>query len=210
MATIVVTMRGTYVGVGAALAVLAAAGMVYLHERPPERPASAQIVPHVTCLDPGMFPGRFPSPVSQTYSFPEPGTVPDGFDPVAVVVCTPVSSKTYFESDGQTPAGTSEVVNEERREGDFDGLLAALSERSDPQGWWIEAWAGRTHQPATHCAPGTACPLLWLVDHDGRAIRPWIPLDRSGRPKVAAHYAIAQLPFVGQIPHHLDVPAETF
>jgi hypothetical protein len=47
---------------------------------------------------------------------------------------------------------------------------------------------------------------LWLVDRDGRAIRPWIPLDRSGEPKSGAHWAISSLPIVDQTPHQLNVP----
>lgn len=206
---IVGTMRVRDVGTGALAVGLAAAGVIYLHERSPNRPDAAQVAAEVTCLDPGMFPGHFPPPAPQTFTPPDLGTVPDGFVPVAVVTCGSVgdSSRTYFGPDGQRPAGTTEVVEEVRREGDLGDLLTALSERSDPQGWWIEAWFGKTHQPPSgHCTPGTTCPLLWLVDRDGRAVRPSIPVDRSGTHKVDAHYAIAGLPIVSRIEHRLDVP----
>ncbi|WP_156111983.1 hypothetical protein [Prescottella defluvii] len=191
-----------------ALAVGAAtAGAIQLHERQPDRPDPAQAVAEVTCLDPGMFPGHFPRPAPQSFEPPEPGTVPDDFDPVAVVTCGGGAGWTYFGADGQQPAGTTETVDEVRREGDLGDLLAALSEHSDPPGWWIEAWFGKTRRPPSdHCSPGTTCPMVWLVDRDGRAIRPSIPVDRSGAPKVDARYAIARLPVVSRVEHRLDVP----
>ncbi|QBJ97234.1 hypothetical protein ERC79_15750 [Rhodococcus sp. ABRD24] len=126
---------------------------------------------------------------------------------MAVVTCSGGSGRTYFGPDGQQPAGTAVVVEEVRREGDLRDLLTALSEHSDPQGWWIEAWFGKTRQPPSgHCISGTTCPLLWLVDRDGRAIRPSIPVDRSGADKADARHAIAHLPIVSRVEHSLDVP----
>ncbi|WP_430332290.1 hypothetical protein [Rhodococcus sp. ACT016] len=207
---IVSPMKARDVGVVALAAGLAGAGVIYLHERPPKRPDAAQVAAEVTCLDPGMFPGHFPPPAPQTFTPPEPGVVPEGFDPVAVVTCAGGSGRTYFAADGQQPAGTTEVVEEVHREGDLRELLTALSEHSDPQGWWIEAWFGKTRRPPSgHCTPGTTCPLLWLVDRDGRAIRPSIPLTRSGASKAEAHYAIARLPIVGSVQHSLNVPASS-
>ncbi|MDH6678510.1 hypothetical protein M2284_002713 [Rhodococcus sp. LBL1] len=202
-------MRRRAVGAVVLAAGLAAAGLVYLHERPADRPDAAQVVPQVTCLDPGMFPGHFPPPLSQSFTPPQSGTVPDGFDPVAVVTCDFLGGGTYFGPDGQNPAGETAIVDEVRREGDLGELLGALSERSDPQGWWIESWwGGKSGRGFTdRCTPGMTCPLLWLVDREGRAIRPWIPLDRSGEQKVDARYAIAGLPVVSHIEHRLDVPA---
>ncbi|WP_137725878.1 hypothetical protein [Prescottella subtropica] len=86
-------------------------------------------------------------------------------------------------------------------------MLTTLSEQSDPQGWWIESWFGMTRRPPSgQCTPGTPCELLWLVDRDGRAVRPSIPLTRSGTPKADADYAIARLPVVSRVHHRLDVP----
>ena len=135
-------MKMRDVGIVVLAASLAAAGLVYLHERPPDRPDAAQVAPQVTCLDPGMFPGHFPPPLPQSFTPPQPGTVPDDFDPVAVVKCDSLGGGTYFGPDGQNPAGTTVIVDEVRREGDLGELLGALSERSDPQAWGIEAWWG--------------------------------------------------------------------
>ncbi|WP_147283533.1 hypothetical protein [Rhodococcus sp. AG1013] len=154
-------------------------------------------------------PGHFPPPTAQSFTPPEPGTVPDDFVPNAAVFCHGAGGRTYFGTDGQ-PAGDEVNVDEIRREGDLTDLLDALSERSDPQGWWIEAWYGKTRRAlSTHCTPGTTCELLWLVDRDGRAIRPWIPLDRSGAPKSDAYYATSRLPIVERTPHQLNVPRST-
>ncbi len=202
-------MKMRDVGIVVLAAGIATAGAIYLHERPPDRPDTAQVVPQVTCLDPGMFPGHFSPPLPQSFTPSRSGTVPDDFDPVAVVTCDFVSGRTYFGPDGQNPAGTALVVDEVRREGDLGELLGALSARSDPQAWGIEAWwGGKPGRGLTddRCTPGTACPLLWLVDRDGRAIRPSFPVTRSGIPKVDAHYAIARLPAVAHIEHRLDVP----
>ncbi len=204
-------MRRWDVGTVILVAGLAAAGLVYLHEQPPGRPDAAQVVPQVTCLDPGMFAGHFPPPLPQSFTPPQPGTVPDGFDPVTVVKCDSLGGGTYFGPDGQTPAGETAIVDEVRREGDLGELLTALSDRSDPQAWWIEAaWGGKSGRGFTdRCTPGATCPLLWLVDRDGRAIRPWIPLDRSGEQRLDAHYAIARFPVVDRTTHQLDVPSST-
>lgn len=194
------------VAAGVLAAASAIVGAVYLHERPPPLPAAAQVVSEVTCLDPGMFPGRFPPDTAQSFTPPSPGAVPEDFAPVAVVVCDDAGGHTYFGEDGQ-PAGDHIIVDEVRREGDLTDLLAALSERSDPQSWGIEGWFGKTRQwTSTQCTPGMTCPLMWLVDSDGRAIRPSIPLERSGASKTDTHYAIAGLAVVERIRHQLDVP----
>lgn len=209
---IVDTMKMRDVGIVVLAASLTTAGLVYLHERPPDRPAAAQVVGEVTCLDPGMFPGHFPPPLPQSFTPPRSGTVPDGFHPVAVVTCDFASGRTYFGADGQNPAGEALVVNEVRREGDLGELLGAMAARSDPQAWGIEAWwGGKPGRGPTdyRCTPGTTCALLWLVDRDGRAIRPSIPVDRSGADKVDGRYAIARLPVVSRIEHRLDVPTTT-
>ncbi|WP_460972419.1 hypothetical protein [Prescottella soli] len=205
-------MKMRDIGIVALAGGIATAGAIYLHERPPDRPDAAQVVPQVTCLDPGMFPGHFSPPTPQSFTPPRSGTIPNGFDPVAVVTCDSVWGGTYFGPDGQNPAGTTEIVDEVRREGDLSELLTALSERSDPQAWGIEAWwGGKPGRGPTddRCTPGTTCPLLWLVDRDGRAIRPSLPVTRSGAPKVDAHYAIVRLPVVSRIEHRLDVPTTT-
>lgn len=203
-------MKVRDVGILAVAAGIAAAGAIHLHERPPKRPDAAQVAAEVTCLDPGMFPGHFPPPAPQAFTPPEPGTVPESFDPVAVVTCGGGSSRTYFGTDERQPAGTAVVVEEMRREGELGELLTALSEPSEPRGWWIEAWFGKTRRrPSDHCIPGTTCPLLWLVDREGRAIRPSIPVDRSGADKVDARHAVERLPVVSRVEHRLDVPTSS-
>lgn len=206
---IVDTMKVRDVGIVALAGGIATAGAIYLHERPPDRPDAAQVAPQVTCLEPGMFPSHFPPPSPQSFTPPRSGTVPDDFAPVAVVTCAFASGRTYFGADGQNPAGTAFVVDEVRREGDLGELLTALSAHSDPPAWGIEAWwGGKPGRGPTddRCTPGKPCPLLWLVDRDGRAIRPSIPVDRSGTDKVDARYAIAHLPIVSRVEHRLDVP----
>ncbi|RDI34031.1 hypothetical protein DEU38_102390 [Rhodococcus sp. AG1013] len=154
-----------------------------------------------------MFPGRFPPPTAQTFTPPSTGSVPDNVIPVAVVSCEPTFGRSRLDANGN-PVGTEVTVDEVRHAGDLTVLLSALSEDSDPQGWWIEAWFGKTrdYTGGAHCTPGIPCSMLWLVDADGRAIRPAIPKTRSGGPKPDAREAIARLTVVDRTSHGLFVP----
>ena len=188
---IVDTMKMRDVGIAVLAASLTTAGLVYLHERPPDRPAAAQVVRQVTCLDPGMFPGHFPPPVAAELHTASIRHGPRRFPPGGRRECDSLGGGTYFGADGQNPAGEAVIVDEVRREGDLGELLGAMAERSDPQvgdrgmvGWQT---GPRIHRHAAPPARHVRC-CGWsteMVVRSARGFHSTVPAD-----KVDAHYAM--------------------
>ncbi|WP_156043654.1 hypothetical protein [Cellulomonas sp. URHE0023] len=142
---------------------------------------TAVVAPVADCMAPGVLHdlGLVPASVEDAEISPtssssaEPGSVPDGFVPVSVVVCT---------ADGslKNASGTWLALTASHREGDLAALVAALQEPSEPRGGT--------------CSSGQAeAPALWLVDALGRALRPTWPTDRCGAPSAEVAEALAEL-----------------
>lgn len=129
------------------------------------------------------------------------GSVPAGFEPVAVYVCDPLLELAPPEMlpedpplvladpeqlsetppPASEPAPAPEPATPRRLEGDLAPLLAAFSVPNDPK------WLG----PCT--AIGVIVPDVWLVDADGWAIRPAYPVDGCGVPKPGVGEALDEL-----------------
>ncbi|WP_250444805.1 hypothetical protein [Actinotalea sp. C106] len=162
---------------GAALVGLSACG-----PGPAAPPPSAEIGATADCLADdvvhtllGRVPDGPPRPA------PEPGTVPEDFVPVHVVEC----SLGPGEVRVLEPETSTIRVQEITRGGDLTSLLAALD------------------RPSREADPGQACPAvailvpeLYLVDRDGRAVRPVWPRDGCRLPDEAVDDALLALPEV--------------
>ncbi len=140
------------------------------------------------------------------------GAVPADFEPVAVYVCDPelqLSPPTTLNEplvlagpdqlDGGLPAAPESdpapepepepepavdpepAAEPQRLEGDLTALLAAFAVPNDPR------WPG----PCS--AIGVIVPDVWLVDVEGRAIRPAYPVNGCGLPKEGVGAALAEL-----------------
>lgn len=109
------------------------------------------------------------------------GRIPAGFEPVEVWVCDPLlelSSPT--DSDGR-PTEPIASTEPQRLEGDLGPLVAAFAESNDPR--WLGACS----------AIGVIVPDVWLVDAEGRAVRPAYPSTGCGIPKPGVGEALALL-----------------
>ncbi|MRG58859.1 hypothetical protein GE115_03085 [Agromyces sp. CFH 90414] len=114
-------------------------------------------------------------------SIPEPGRVPEGFEPVAALRCS-------FESGPSTEDDATEggpVIQVERFEGDLAPLLAALAEPDDA----VPADIACT-------ADMELVPPLWLEASDGSLIPVHYPRDACGKTKAGVHDALAGLEVV--------------
>ena len=97
----------------------------------------------------------------------------DGFAPVAAVVCR-IDIR-------ERPGGGNEMIAVEARAGDLTAVLAALRLPDEPA----------TDQACTMDLP--AVPWLALLDRDGRWIRPGVPIDACGKPRVEFRTAYEKL-----------------
>ncbi|WP_127793801.1 hypothetical protein [Agromyces sp. LHK192] len=121
---------------------------------------------------------------------PEPGRVPDGFEPVAALRCT----QSFYRYDDVPPADGSEapdgellrlVVGIERFEGDLGPLLSALDEPDDAA------------DSLTVCsADMQLVPPLWLEASDGNVIHVHQPRDACGKTKDRVNEALGTLDLV--------------
>lgn len=117
--------------------------------------ATAEIVAAPTCTAPSVPSEMTGGTNEPALGLPEPGRVPDGFEPTEVAVCL------LGEED---PTGLT--VIEERRTGELQPLLDALAEPSRPKSWF------------SGCTASTApTPLIWLVDRTGAAILAALPRE---------------------------------
>ena len=144
----------------------------------------AEPVAEIDCRTEGtwMLPD---APATPDPSIPVPGRVPDGFEPVAALRCTPLVPGAEGV-EGTAPADDTEPgaieVKVERFEGDLGPLVTALAEPDDPV---------PTDQMCT--ADMELVAPLWLEDADGRLIPVHYPRDACGKTKQAVHDALAGL-----------------
>lgn len=113
---------------------------------------------------------------------PEPGTVPTGFVPVAVILC---DVRVVLRAPGGADTSSTLAATPPPHQtltGDLGPLLAALARPSDPV-------------PAGAACPAMAQipPLIFLVDAGGRAVRPAWPRDACGFVQRGAHDALQTL-----------------
>ncbi len=109
------------------------------------------------------------------------GRIPDGFEPVEVWVCDPLLALEPPVDGNGEPVGEPVSTEPRRLEGDLAPLIAAFGEQNDPP------WPG----PCT--AIGVIVPDVWLVDAEGRAIRPAYPSTGCGIPKEGVSEALSLL-----------------
>ena len=151
----------------------------------------AEPVAEIDCRTEGtwMLPD---APATPDPSIPVPGRVPDDFEPVAALRCTPLVPGAEGIAEGidgveaEAPVDdtdpTAVVARVERFEGDLDPLVTALAEPDDPV---------PTDQVCT--ADLELVAPLWLEDADGRLIPVHYPRDACGKTKPAVHDALAGL-----------------
>lgn len=160
--------------IAVAVLVMAAgcAGPVEEPARPPGKATTEQ--PWVSCA------AAAPPPLSPEWAAPDDNeTLPrlaDGFQPVAVVVCS--SSPT-----GRT-VGSEEVISTESRADNVTALVAELRLPDKP----------RTHLACTREMHGL--PWFALLDEQGRWTRARAPLDDCGKARVEVLVALDELRLV--------------
>ena len=179
----------------AGLIALAASGCAASAPSTPSAPAGpvdptapiAVPVAEIDCRTEGtwMLPD---APATPDSSIPVPGRVPDGFEPVAALRCTPLvpGAEGIEGVEAEAPVddtdSTAVVARVERFEGDLDPLVTALAEPDDPV---------PTDQVCT--ADLELVAPLWLEDADGHLIPVHSPRDACGKTKPAVHDALAGL-----------------
>ena len=176
----------------AGLIALAASGCASNAPSGPSGPAApveptvpiAEPVAEIDCRTEGtwMLPD---APATPDPSIPVPGRVPDGFEPVAALRCTPLvpgAEGVEAEAPVDDTDPTAVVARVERFEGDLDPLVTALAEPDDPV---------PTDQVCT--ADLELVAPLWLEDADGQLIPVHYPRDACGKTKPAVHDALAGL-----------------
>lgn len=104
---------------------------------------------------------------------PDPTAIPSGFTPTSVVTCEP-------DWAGGTADRTAAWV-ETQRQGNLDTVLRAYAEPSEPR------------DPSCH-ADQVLPPTVWLVNDQGKGMRPVLPQTECGAYKRDAITAIEQLP----------------
>jgi hypothetical protein len=93
-----------------------------------------------------------------------PALLGDGFHPVSAVVCA--------QEERDQPDGGRDRVEVESRVDDIDAIVRTLRLPDQPRSGGV-------------CADGTASPpWLVLLDQDGRWLRPGVPVNRCGLPRV--------------------------
>jgi hypothetical protein len=97
----------------------------------------------------------------------------DGFQPVSAVVCR--------EGIRQRPGGGTELTAEEARADDLTAVLPTLRLPDE----------SATAEVCTMDLPGV--PWLALLDRDGRWIRPGVPVDACGKPRMEFRAAYEKL-----------------
>jgi len=118
----------------------------------------AVVVDEMACVD---LPGA-------TAEEPASGTVPDGFDPVAVYLCEPFATREL--DDGAVWSGS--LI--ERFEGDLGPFLSAIGAPSDPRSL------------GACSADMVIAPDVWAEDAAGRFVRLSYPVTGCSKPKLDA------------------------
>ena len=152
------------IGLGIATAGIALVLVTGCASQPAEPIPPAEVTAAVHCLPDGP-------------AEPEAGSVPEGFDPVAVYRCNPHA--TLEDAEGRWSA-----VEIEHLTGDLGSLLKALAQPDDaPNGNPCMAMAELVRP-------------LWLADASGRAIHVHYPRTSCGFTKPAVHAALDHLTVV--------------
>ncbi|MBT2263551.1 hypothetical protein [Rhodococcus erythropolis] len=166
---------------------------IHIHTRTVARPPEAITTTHVTCLAPNILAAIITDPAATTTApsiapAPEPGSIPAGFTPTRVVVCTELPPES-------TPAHTPAVL-ETIRDGDLTAVTTTLTQPSQP----------KSPFSLSDCTISLGRPAaIWLTDAHGNAIRPSIPTERScGHMNPAPFTAINALPVTQRHIHPLD------
>lgn len=132
---------------------------------------------------------RPPYPFSPPTGTPT-AIVPDGFEPVRAVTCDP-----FVQED--VAADRTVGYSERRWEGDFDRVVALLN-RSSEHSTWFPGGCSDTYSLAQ-------LDEFWLIDKDGRAVRPGYPTDYCGLPKVDGLAELQQLNPVGSTEYRISL-----
>lgn len=141
-----------------------AAGLLDVHGPGPAR-LTAEIVPTAVCDIPYDLVGVAVPPAELLpQSSARRGTVPDDFVPVAALTCDPNSGRTLSVDMIVTASA-------HRWEGDFSAAIPKLNAPSEGR---------RLLQGSCPVASLVRLPDLWLVDADGRGLRPSYPVDDCG------------------------------
>lgn len=111
---------------------------------------------------------------------PSPGTIPDGFAPIAAILC---EGGDAVEADGTVS------YRELRREGDLSGAVRLLNESSE------RALAANLCPSYSIAEPAQ----LWLLDAQGNAVEPTVPVGECGLPKLGGIDVIRSLDLVDVI-----------
>ncbi|MGV8873518.1 MAG: hypothetical protein ACOH2Q_13400 [Rhodococcus sp. (in: high G+C Gram-positive bacteria)] len=158
----------------------------------PEPRSVAEIASYdqFVCALPQDVGGYLAAPVPQQTFLPRPapGTVPEGFEPVAAVVCD-IDIGDHVGADGTV------TYVERRYAGDFDSAVRELNK-----------------PPTRHSIFDAQCmasveaaaPVdMWLLDADGRAVQPSYPRGDCGLDNTLGLAAILELPEVGTTEHQI-------
>jgi hypothetical protein len=128
----------------------------------------------IGCTGPGYLPDARILPVSDCTEPGAPGRIPDGFEPVSVILCDDIGTVT--DEDGVWSGPSTRHL-----EGDLEPLIDALNQPDDPP------WLGP-------CAAIEAIvPQIWLADADRRAVHVAYPSDGCGQPMTDAVNAAISL-----------------
>lgn len=165
-------LRSALVAAAASILVVAATGCAGSQPAEPAEIADAYdclaagtSVVDALGVDPALLPLGPPAPGA--------GSVPEGFDPVDVVLCEAGNATV------ELPDGVYSAVDERHFTGDPEALVAALAEPSDAR------------DPVAVCtAIFELRPELYLVDGDGRVMRASWPVDRCGQSKPGTRAAL--------------------
>ncbi|MGF0311722.1 hypothetical protein [Rhodococcus sp. IEGM1428] len=117
---------------------------------------------------------------------PNPGTVPDGFVPVAAIVCD--------QADEEVEPNTV-PYREHRYEGDLAEVVRLLNAPSESSLSWSPCPTYSVVEPSQ----------IWLVDDRGRAVEPTLPIGECGMPNSSAVAEIRKLDMVAEFDHDVAV-----
>lgn len=189
-------MTGRHVGLTLFLVVTAALASYGVLTTPESRPvAEIGSADQFVCALPQDVGGYLGAPPQQQQTFlprPARGTVPEGFEPVAAVVCD-VGIGDHIGADGMV------TYYERRYAGDFD---VAVSQLNGPH--------TRSSVSDTHCWGYVlaAAPVdMWLLDAGGRAVQPSYPRGDCGLDNTLGLAEIFELPEVGATEHQARMDA---
>ncbi|MDI9901749.1 hypothetical protein QM716_17995 [Rhodococcus sp. IEGM 1409] len=176
-----------------ALLLCVSSGCTHAREPVIARP-HAEIGESAVCNLPaeGQYPGIEPPPeIAQAHWF-RSGTVPPDFEPAAAVTCD--------ESFG--PSITANLTTnffEHQWEGDFTAAVAKLNAPSE----------GRRRDQGS-CPVASMAPIedLWLIDAQGRIVRPSYPVDECGFQQLGGLVEIEKLDEVRRTEHIVSLTSD--